>query len=753
MKRFVIILLFFPSFALSQQLVKYVDPLIGTGPASTPGALKHSESVSENKGQTIPSVGRPFGMIQWTPETRTNELKCIAPYYYTDTVITGFRGTHWLNGSCTQDYGSISLMPFTSALPDSVSSDPVSHFSHSGEIATPYKYTVSLEDYSITVELTGTSRCGIMRCSYPVNNVNCLLIRVNSDEKEGKIWYDERKNRIFCYNPVHRIYQGHGKPAGFSGYFVLEFSHPFRLISEAKDHQSIIVSFGGWKEIVARIGSSFTGLVAATENLEAEISDREPDQVAEEAKNEWEKILGKIKVSGGSEEDLVKFYTALYHCYQAPRIASDVKGTYQGFADDTLIHVAEGFVYYDDFPMWDTYRALHPLLNILEPSATTDMVKSLVAKAQQGGWMPVFPLWGSYTSAMIGDHASAMIAETFLKGNENFDIETAYDYMYKNAFQSPSRDEYTDGKGRRALESYLKYGYIPLEDSVWDAFHKREQVSRTLEYSYDDYALALTAKKLGKKQDFKVLSKRSKNYRNVFDISSGFIRGRYIDGRWIEPFDPYSKQFYITEGTPYQYTWYVPHDLKGLIRLMGGKEMFLRRLEDFFAGNHYWHGNETDQQAPFLFAMAGDPSKTDKLTTDIIQTEYGTGPGGLSGNEDAGQMSAWLVFSMMGFYPVCPVSGEYVICSPSFDNVEIKMPGNKYFIIRCNRKDKKSVYIESIRRNGKRYDERYLEHREILKGGTFTFTITDKPQPVKYPGILELIQSVSFKRKEERNKK
>ncbi|NSW94541.1 MAG: glycoside hydrolase family 92 protein, partial [Bacteroidales bacterium] len=426
MKWYVFLLLFLPSAALSQPLVNYVDPLIGTGPATTPGALKHSESASENKGQTIPSVGRPFAMTQWTPETRTTELKCIAPYYYTDTLITGFRGTHWLNGSCTQDYGSVTLMPFTSALPDSVRSAPVSGFRHSDEVATPYKYTVILEDYSIKAEISGSTRCGIMRFIYPGNNVSCLQIRVNSDEKEGRIWYDERKNKIFCYNPVHRIYQGHGKTAGFSGYFVIEFSHPFRLISAGKDKQSLVISFGGRKEIVTRIGSSFTDLVAAAANLEAEINGWDPDLVAEETKNEWEKTLSKIMVSGGSKDDMVKFYTALYHCYQAPRIASDFKGTYQGFADDTLIHIAEGFVYYDDFTMWDTFRALHPLLNILEPSATTDMVKSLIAKAQQGGWMPVFPLWGSYTSAMIGDHAGAMIAETFLKGNEDFDIETAY---------------------------------------------------------------------------------------------------------------------------------------------------------------------------------------------------------------------------------------------------------------------------------------------------------------------------------------
>ena len=304
------------------------------------------------------------------------------------------------------------------------------------------------------------------------------------------------------------------------------------------DNQQIALSFGDQKMVSVRIGTSFTNLENARRNLETEIPGWDFDKLRKSTEDVWNQTLGKIRPGGGTEENLKKFYTALYHCYQLPRIACDVDGSYPGFAQDTLIHKAVGFDYYDDFSMWDTYRALHPLMTILEPERTLHMVKSLIAKAEQGGWMPIFPAWSNYTAAMIGDHVSAMISDAYIKGIKDFNIDTAYFYMRKNAFDHPSSDEYKDGKGRRALASYLKYGYIPLEDSVWDAFHKREQVSRTLEYAFDDYALAQVAKGIGKTDDYDILMKRSQNWRNVFDSKTGFVRGRYADGKWIEPFDP-----------------------------------------------------------------------------------------------------------------------------------------------------------------------------------------------------------------------
>jgi len=722
-------LLFLVSASLSaQDPLKYVDPLIGTAPAGTISALRHSESASENKGQTFPAVGRPFGMTQWTPETRTTEIKCISPYYYTDTLITGFRGSHWMSGSCTQDYGSLTIMPFTTLDPETIIKAPSSSFSHDNETSTPAYYKILLDDFGVLAELTGSTRSGIMRFTFPGNRESCIYMRINSDEKQGRIWKGSKGDIIYGCNPVHRIYQGRGQSAGFSGWFAIMFDKPFIIISSQAGEQEMVISFLDEKTVQAFIGTSFTGPEGALKNLFFEIQERNFEKLRKSTEDAWNQSLGKIIVEGGSEDDKVKFYTALYHCYQLPRISSDFDGKYQGFAEDTLIHNTGGFDYYDDFSMWDTYRALHPLMTILEPEKTRDMVRSLVLKAEQGGWMPIFPAWASYTAAMIGDHVSTMISDAYIKGINDFDIEKAYNYMRKNAFDTPPQNEYVDGKGRRALESYLNYGYIPLEDSVWDAFHRREQVSRTLEYSLDDYALSQVAGKIGRTEDFNRLTERAGNFRNVFDIKTGYVRGRHDDGTWIEPFKPFEKENFICEGTPFQYTWYVPHDVPGLIDLMGGRKNFLDKLDEFFDEGHYWHGNETDQQAPFMFAMAGKPSKTQYWTTKINREEYGTGPGGLSGNEDAGQMSAWLVFSMIGFYPVCPASGEYIITSPAFESIKIQLPGGKYFTSKSEGLNEDSFYIRSLTRNKKKLTGVSLSHDEIMEGSTMVFRISQKPK-------------------------
>jgi predicted alpha-1,2-mannosidase len=729
MKAFFVLLLF-PALVSGQIPYKYVDPMIGTGPARTVSALRHSESGSEDKGQNFPAVGRPFGMTQWTPETRTTEDKCVSPYYYNDKYITGFRGSHWMSGSCTQDYGSITLMPFTTSVIDTLNHAPISKFSHKNETSSPGYYRLVLDNSGIVTELTGSVRSGMMRFSFPGKTAGYILLRMNSDEKAGRLWVDFENNEITGFNPVHRIYQGKGQSAGFSGYFVIRFDKPFKSVPQLLTQQQMAVGFKNEKVVNVRIGTSFTSIEAARKNLDKEIPDWNFEALRKSTENIWNQTLGKVQVKGGTEEDLIKFYTALYHCYQLPRIASDVDGSYQGFAQDTLIHKAEGFDYYDDFSMWDTYRALHPLMTILEPGKTLDMVKSLVLKAQQGGWMPIFPAWSNYTAAMIGDHVSTTIADAYMKGIREFDTESAWKYMRQNAFETPPSADYKDGKGRRALESYLKYGYIPLEDSVWDAFHRREQVSRTLEYAFDDYALARFANALGKTEDYKTLMKRSENWKNVFDKTTGFVRGRHADGSWIEPFDPYNKASFICEGTPFQYTWYVPQDIPGLVQAMGGKDVFLARLYEFFDKGYYWHGNETDHQAAYLFAMAGKPEKTQEWVKKIVTEEYGTGPGGLSGNEDAGQMSAWLVFAMMGFYPVCPVSNQYIITTPAFDEVKILLPGGKIFLVSSLNRENNNKYIRVITKDGGRFNNWFITHEEIVNGSRFTFQLDSKP-PIK----------------------
>jgi predicted alpha-1,2-mannosidase len=715
----------------AQAPVQYVNTLIGTAPAATESAKKHSEASSELRGQTFPAVGRPFGMTQWTPETRRTEQKCISPYYYNDKYITGFRGSHWMSGSCTQDYGSASIMPFTSGIPDTISAPPVSRFNHKNETASPAYYMLTLDNYNIVAEITGSVRSGIMRFTFPGKNRSCAFIRINSDENSGRMWIDKGQNEIALCNPVHRIYQGSGQVAGFSGWFVIRFDKPFELLNKITNNQQIAISFGNQKIVNVRIGTSFTSLENARMNLEKEIPDWDFEKLRKSSEDEWNQTLGKVRPGGGTEENLRKFYSALYHCYLLPRIASDIDGSYPGFAQDTLIHKANGFDYYDDFSMWDTYRALHPLMTILEPERTLDMVKSLIAKAEQGGWMPIFPAWSNYTAAMIGDHASTMISDAFIKGITNFNADTAYYYMRKNAFDQPTAEEYRDGKGRRALASYLKYGYIPLEDSVWDAFHKREQVSRTLEYAFDDYALAQFASRIGRKDDYEILIKRSGNWRNVFDSKTGFVRGRFADGKWIELFNPNVKADFICEGTPFQYTWYVPQDIPGLIQAMGGEKAFTDKLDSFFRSGYYWHGNEPGHQIPYLYTIAGQPSGTQELVQRIIKEEYGTDPGGLSGNEDAGQMSAWLVFSMMGFYPVCPASDQYIMTTPSFDEIKIFLPGGKYFLISAVTGKPGNKYIRVITRNGGVYPYMYFKHEDIIKGSRFTLQMTDRPVPFK----------------------
>jgi len=720
MKRFILFFII-PLATLAQSPIQFIDPLIGTAPATTESARKHSEAGSELKGQTFPGVGQPFGMTQWTPETRTTEDKCISPYYYNDKYITGFRGSHWMSGSCTQDYGSVTVMPFSTAHIDTLKGIPSSRFSHQNETATPAYYRVMLENFDIQAELTGTIRSGMLRFAFSGDGKNYLQIRANSDEKVGKIWIDKQRNEVVGYNPAYRIYQGKGQPAGFSGYFVIRFDQTFEVLPQTNNPQQMIVSFGNDKTVQVKIGTSFTSLEAARKNLNQEIAGWNFDQVRKASEEVWNQTLSKVEVEGDSKEDKIKFYTALYHCFQLPRTASDADGSYQGFAQDTMIHKAIGFTYYDDFSMWDTYRCLHPLLTLLEPKRSLDMVKSLVLKAEQGGWIPIFPAWGNFTAAMIGDHVSTMISDAYAKGITDFDTQTAYKYMRQNAFDSPTQEEYLDGKGRRALKSYLEYGYIPVEDSVWQAFHKREQVSRTLEYAFDDFALAQFAKGLGKTSDYEALMKRSQNYRNVFDTKTNYVRARYADGRWIEPFDPFSKASFICEGTPFQYTWYVPQDIPGLIKLIGGKDTFLKRLNTFFDGGYYWHGNETDQQAPYLFAMAGDLKTTQKWVRQIVAEEYGTGPGGLSGNEDAGQMSAWLVSSMMGFYPVCPATDQYVMGVPLFKKITVNLENGKKLILNASENSSEKPFIQSVKWNGKDYQNSWMNHREMMKGAVIDF--------------------------------
>ncbi|NLR58386.1 glycoside hydrolase family 92 protein [Chitinophaga polysaccharea] len=713
------------SIAQQRDLVPYVNPLTGTANSTTLTAIKHGAG-TEQLANTIPAVGTPFGMTQWTPQTRLTEQKCVAPYYYKDNLFSGFRGTHWLSGSCTQDYGSFTIMPICGA-PKTQPNDYATTFSHAGEVATPAYYGITLPQYHLKAEVSATARCSMMQFSFDQDDDCYFIIRPNSDRGKGAVYIDPGQHEISGYNPAYRIYQGQGQPAGFSGYFVVQFEESFEAprvfhdstLLEARSMESqpgigSIVKFKVHKGSIlkVRIGTSFTSIAAARENLRAEINHWDFKAVTKAGNDAWNQALNKIIVDGSQEKTKKIFYTALYHTMQHPRLFNDVKGTYPAFSQSYEVKQLATGNYYDDFSMWDIYRAQLPLYEILHPELVNDFVRSLILKGQQGGWLPIFPCWNNYTAAMIGDHAIAFIASAYNKGMRDYDVAAAYRLMRQNAFDTAAPADYQQGKGRRALASYLQYGYVPLEDAVPFAFHNKEQVSRTLEYAFDDYALSTIAKALHKNDDYRALQQRAQNYAHVFDTALGDVNGRYANGSWYKHPNRDQKLFFITEGTPRQYGFYVPQDVPGLIRLTGGAAKFEEALDSLFIKKEYWHGNEPGQQIPFLYNYVNNRAKTAARVREILANEYDEGPGGLCGNDDAGQISAWYVFAAMGFYPVNPVAPEYALTVPSFDRVVIHTGHNTVTTLTTSTQP-------GVKRNGKPYSALVLRHEDLMKGGAF----------------------------------
>lgn len=722
-------------------VLKYVQPMAGTAAATTVAALKHGEGFALY-ANTIPAVGTPFAMTQWTPQTQTSENKCVPPYYYKDNHFNGIRGSHWLSGSCTQDYGSVTVMPITGSL-KTVSTVYAAEFSHGDEDSSPYQYAIDIKKYQLKAAVTSTARSAIMSFTAQKADSVYLLITPNSDFGEGFVKIDATRGEIYGYNPVHRIYQGWGKEAGFNGYFFIKiekavgtsgtFSGDKVFSANTIGKQKNIGAFAGFKlgkgeTFQLRIGTSFSSIEGARRNLESEIPDWNFAAVAAQNQAVWEKALSQIDITTTVEKDKNIFYTSFYHAMQQPRLYNDIDGTYPRFASKDLLSRLDSGNYYDDFSLWDTYRAHLPLFELLNPALVNNFAQSLILKGQQGGWLSIFPCWNSYTSEMIGDHCTSVIASAYLKGISTFDVNEAYRLMRQNAFDIPAtREAYVEGKGRRALDSYLKYGYIPIEDSVPDAFHVKEQVSRTMEYAYDDYALAMVAKKLGKTTDYKKLIERSEYYKNVFDRKTGFVRGRHEDGSWVSPFNPDGKEYFITEGSPRQYTFYVPQDVPGLARLMGGPKRLEKALDSVFAKNEYWHGNEPGHQIPFMYNFTGSAWKTQRAVRNILAVEYSDGPGGLSGNDDAGQMSAWYMFGALGFYPLNPVSGQYLLCSPIFDHSVIQLADGQKFEIVTHKNNAKSQYITQVKWNGKVLKTNYITYDMIVKGGKLEVYLQEQP--------------------------
>lgn len=693
-------------------------------------------------GQCLPAVLEPNGMNFWTPQTRASEQKGIAPYYYMDDKIQGFRASHWIVGGCTQDYGSVTLMPLLDTL-NCLPEARASSLDHEKEISAPDYYALPLFDGGILAEMTGTSRTGIFRFTYNKDGRAYLVISPNSDEGKGAIEIHPETGEITGSNPVHRIYQGWGEEAGFSGYFSVTIQKKMQSWGVyqgqniygdelAIGHRPEIGAFVSFdvsrgEEVIVRVSTSFCDVEGARRNQQVENNGWDFDAIRRRLTRIWENRLGAIEAETPDPVAKTKFYTSLYHASFLPHAINDVDGRYPSFAGGKQMCQTRG-TYYDDYSLWDTYRALHPLLSILYPEQSGQMIQSAIDKYEQGGWMPIFPCWNSYTSEMIGDHFASVIADAYLKGIRNFDVEKAWEALSKNAFETPvSYDEYKDGKGRRALTSYLQYGYIPLEDPVAEAFHTAEQVSRTLEYAYDDYALAQLASALGHDDEAAELMRRSQFYRNVINPRTGYAQGRYADGSFLTRDNAFKGCRFITEGQPCHYTWYVPHDQRGLMECMGGRDAYVAKLDSMFSEHRYWHGNEPCHQVAYLFNYAGEPWKTQRQVRHIMDSEYHVGADGLSGNDDAGQMSAWYIFSALGFYPVCPASGEYIIASPSFARAKIHTEFGKTFTIIARNASEENIYIQSVTLNGKPYTKSYLLHEDIAAGGEMVFEMGSTP--------------------------
>jgi len=722
------------------RLLHLVQPIVGT-------ARRDQRIGAVNSGQTFPAVGVPFGMTHWTPQTQASEDKCVAPFYAQDERIQGIRASHWWSGSCTHDYGSVTIAAVAGPLRLGAE-ERASRFSRADEVMTPACYAATLSDPDVRVEVTGSARAGILRFTFRRGGEAAILVHANRKTQGaipgGLVRVRPDRRTIEVANPVQRIYAGSGRPAGFSGHLVARVEAPFDAAGtwgasgareggiERAGEGDVFGAYVRFRaragqQVLVRAGTSFTSFEAASRNLDAEIGSAGFDEVRGRAEAAWESALGRVRVREGTEEQRQVFYTALYHALLQPRLFSDAEGTYPRFGGGGAVERAAGFDYYDDFSLWDTFRAQHPLLVLLQPERVPHLARSLLAKADLGGFLPNFPGWNSYTSAMIGDHGASVIADAWVKGVRGFHGEAALAALVRNATETPPREEYVDGKGRRALAEYRALGYIPLEQEVEEAFHRREQVSRTLEYAYDDFAISALARALGRQDVADEFARRAAGWRNVFDPSIGFVRGRHADGRWVGAFDPAAEQPWITEGTPWHYTFFVPHDVAGLIEAMGGREAFVARLDRLFAEGRYWHGNEPSHHIAYLYDHAGAPWRTQEEVRRILASEYGLGPAGLKGNDDTGQMSAWYVFSALGLYPVCPGSPHYEIGSPLFEEARVDVGGGRTFTVRAPGASASKLYIQSATLDGRPHDRPWISHAEVARGATLELRMGPRP--------------------------
>jgi len=694
---------------------RHVDPLIGTG----------------GHGHTFPAATVPFGMVQLGPDTRLEGWDGCSAYHYSDDVVYGFSHTH-LSGTGCSDYGDILVMATTGDVMleqgegEDTSNGYRSRFSHGTERAEPGYYAVRLDDYGIGAEMTVTARAGMHRYTFPAAERASIIVDLLHRDR-----VIDSSIRVVDDKSI----EGHRRSRAWAKdqrvYFAAEFSEPFVSYGVALDDRSLegassaaggnvkaFFDFDAEKgaTVIMRIGISAVDIEGARRNLQAEMPHWDFDRVRSDARALWNGSLGRISVHGGTDAQLTTFYTALYHSMIAPNLYVDVDGRYRG--RDLEIHTAGGFDYYTVFSLWDTYRATHPLFTIIERERTEDFIETMLAQYRQGGMLPVWELSSNETGTMIGYHSVPVIADAWAKGIRGFDPALALEAMKHSADQ--------DGLG---LKYYKKYGFIPAES-------EGASVSRTLEYAYDDWCIAGFAGSIGAANDYDRFIRRAQGYRHIFDPSTGFMRPR-INGGWLSPFDPSEINFHYTEANAWQYAFYVPQDVEGLIELMGGRDAFASKLDDLFTTSsetsgieqpdvsgligQYAHGNEPSQHMAYLYNFAGMPWKTQERVREIMDTMYGDAPDGLCGNEDCGQMSSWYVFSALGFYPVTPGSDIYVIGSPLFRKAEIRLENGRTFRISAKGLSEENVYIQGARLRGEPYSKSYIRHEDIMSGGDLVF--------------------------------
>ena len=697
-------------------------------------------------GNTYPGAQAPFGMVQLSPDNGLGGWDRISGYFYPDSTIAGFSHTH-LSGTGAGDLYDILFMPVTLPYNETAEGGLGIHskFSHNDEEASAGYYRVKLQDYNINVELTATPRCGVQRYTFPKAESMVVL-----NLKKAMNWDFTMDSQIevvdSCNIRGYRFSEGWAR--GQKVYFATRFSRPFKAVEfdEAeiklkgeKVGTSKIARFmfdteeGDQVTIVTAL--SGVSVEGAVKNLNAEAPHNDFNQYLAAAKADWNKHLQRIAVKGGNADDLVNFYTALYHSMIAPTIYSDVDGQYYG--PDKQVHQANGWVNYSTFSLWDTFRAAHPLFTYTEPERVGDMVQSFIAFYEQNGRLPVWNFWGSETDMMIGYHSVPVIVDAYLKGIGNFDAEKALEACIATS----NIDEY------RGIGSYKKNGYIPY--NVTDQYNSENwSLSRTLEYAFDDFCIAEMAQKMGKTEIANEYYKRSQNYRNVFNPATGFMQPIDDKGVFQPNFNPDEYTAHICESNAWHYFWSVQHDIKGLVSLTGGQDKFAAKLDSMFtyipAGNEelpifstgmigqYAHGNEPSHHVIYLYNKVRQPWKAQKYAAQVMHELYTNAPAGLCGNEDCGQMSAWYVFSAMGFYPVNPVSGEYEIGTPLFPEMRLSLGNGKTFTVLAPNVSRENIYIQSVKVNGQPYDKSYITHQQIMDGSTVEFVMGNQPGEIWY---------------------